>query len=539
MTIALSFRRMAIALFCLLVPVALAAEDSVRIESGLISGVAGTHPEIRVYRGIPFAAPPVGDLRWKAPQPVAPWKGVREAKEFGAACLQKPYPAGSIYQSQLPKMNEDCLYLNVWTGAKSSSDRRPVMVWIYGGGFTRGASSISAYDGENFAGKGVVLVTFNYRLGVFGFFAHPELTSESPRQASGNYAMLDQIAALQWVQKNIAAFGGDPKRVTIFGESAGSEAVSVLMASPLAKSLFVRAIGESGGAFFPMAFLAEAEKIGQSAADALIAKEDAKEGAKEGAKKDAVKTLRAKSGEELLNAMDAEQFSQPMVDGWVLPQDVFTIFAQGKQNDVALIAGFNADEGKSLAPLPPGTTAAMLSARIKRRFGDFADQFLKIYPAGSDEEARASYYAAFRDQVFGWEMRTWARASRNTGHAPAYLYYFTRVPPGMQSQRFGAFHAADIAYVFGNFIWPFPWEEADHKLSATISGYWVNFAASGNPNGNGLPKWPEYDAQSDQYLELGDKVVVHPEVSKSGLDFFNGYYQSLRAPKQGAQGTSK
>lgn len=530
------YRRIVFALCCLLASAALAADDSVRIESGSISGTAGQRPEIRVYRGIPFAAPPVGDLRWKAPQPVAPWKGVREAKEFGSNCLQKPYPAGSVYASQLPKINEDCLYLNVWTAAKTPAERRPVMVWIYGGGFTRGASSISAYDGENLAAKGVVLVTFNYRLGVFGFFAHPELTSESARHASGNYAMLDQIAALQWVQKNIAAFGGDPKRVTIFGESAGSEAVNVLTASPLAKGLFVRAIGESGGAFFSMASLAEAEKTGQSAADALIAKEAANDAAKSDAKKNAVKFLRAKPAEELLNATDAEQFSQPVVDGWVLPQDVFTIFAQGKQNDVALIAGFNADEGRSLAPLPPGTTAEALVARVKRRFGDFADQFFKVYPAGSEEEARNSYYSAFRDQVFGWEMRTWGRAIRKTGHAPAYLYYFTRVPPGIQSQRLGAFHAADIAYVFGNFIWPFPWEDADHKLSDTISGYWVNFAATGNPNGDGLPRWPEYDAQGDQFLELGDKIAVRPAVSKAGLDFFDAYNQSLRTPAKSAPG---
>jgi para-nitrobenzyl esterase len=525
------FRQAAFILFCLLLPVARAADDSIRIESGLISGAVGKNPALRVYRGIPFAAPPVGELRWKPPQPVAAWKGVREAKEFGSACLQKPYPAGSAYQSQLPKMNEDCLYINVWTPAKSPGERRPVMVWIYGGGFTRGASSISAYDGENLAGKGVVLVTFNYRLGFFGLFAHPELTSESARHASGNYAMLDQIAALQWVQKNIEAFGGDPKRVTIFGESAGSEAVNVLVASPLAKGLFIRAIGQSGGGFFPMTPLAEAEKAGKSVADALLAKEDPKPAA--------IKALRAKPAEELLNAVDAEKFSQPMVDGWVLPQDVFTIFAQGKQNDVAMIGGFNADEGKTLAPLPPGTTAEALAARVRIRYGAFADQFFKIYPVGSDDEARASYYAAFRDQVFGWEMRTWARASRKTGHSPAYLYYFTRVPPGPQSPRFGAFHAADLAYVFGNFVWPFPWEETDHKLSEIISSYWVNFATSGNPNGNGLPKWPEYDAQSDQYLELGDKVAVRPEVSKIGLDFFDAYYQALRAPKAAAAGTSK
>lgn len=524
MNLSLNHRRVVPFLFLLLALPALAADDSVRTESGPVSGTAGKNPAVRVYRGIPFAAPPVGDLRWKAPQPVTPWKAVREAKEFGTACLQKAYPEGSIYHSQLPKMSEDCLTLNVWTAAKSDKERRPVMVWIYGGGFTRGASSVSAYDGEKLAEKGVVLVSINYRLGVFGFFAHPELTAESEHHASGNYAMLDQIAALRWVQKNIEAFGGDPKRVTIFGESAGSEAVNVLVASPLARGLFTRAIGESGAAFFPLATLAEAEKAGQAAAEA------------QGAAKDAIKTLRAKSGDDLLKAMDAEKFSQPPVDGWVLPQDVYTIFSQGRQNDVALLAGFNADEGKSLSPLPSFVTAEILLTRIKARYGDASGNFLKIYPMADDQQAHASFYSAFRDQVFGWGMRTWARMGARTGHAPSYLYYFTRVPPGPQAARFGAFHAADIAYVFGNFTWPFPWDDTDRKLSETMMAYWVNFAAKGDPNGEGLPRWPAYSAQADQYLELGDHIAVRPEVNKSGLDFFDGYYKSVREPKPSAGG---
>lgn len=520
MTLRLNHRRVILALFLLLALPVLAADDVVRTDAGPVSGKAGTHPGVRVYRGIPFAAPPIGDLRWKAPRPVAPWKAVREAAEFGPACPQKAYPEGSIYHSQLPKMSEDCLTLNVWTAAKSDRERRPVMVWIYGGGFTRGASSISAYDGDNLAAKGVVLVSFNYRLGVFGFFAHPELTAESEHHASGNYAMLDQIAALQWVQKNIGAFGGDPKRVTIFGESAGSEAVNVLVASPLAKGLFARAIGESGAAFFPLATLAEAEKAGQAAAEA------------QGAAKDAAKILRAKPADDLLKAMDAEKFSQPPVDGWVLPQDVYTIFSQGKQNDVALLAGFNADEGKSLAPLPSLVTAEVLLTRVKARYGGATEGFLKLYPMTDDQQAHASFYSAYRDQVFGWGMRTWARMGTRTGHAPSYLYYFTRVPPGPQAARYGAFHAAEIAYVFGNFTWPFPWEETDRKLSDTIMGYWVNFAAKGDPNGEGLPPWPAYSADGDQYLELGDHIAVKPQVDKAGLDFFDAYYKSVREPKQ-------
>jgi para-nitrobenzyl esterase len=496
-----------------------APTDSVRVQQGLLSGVPGTHPEVRVYRGIPFAAPPVGDLRWKAPQPPASWQGTREAKNFGSACPQTPYGTGSIYQSKLDSMSEDCLTLNIWTAAKSASEHRPVMVWIHGGGFTRGSGSSTAYDGEILSRKGVVLVTINYRLGVFGFLAHPELTAESGHHTSGNYALLDQIAALQWVKKNIAAFGGDPNRVTIFGESAGSWAVNALMASPLAKGLFHRAIGESGASFSPMRTLAESEKAGEKLAAAL------------GATQDTLKALRAKSTDEVLKAGN-EQVVRPVVDGWVLPQDIYTIFAQGKQNDVPLLIGNNADEGTTLAPQGAMIKAAVYSDGVRQRYGNAADQFLKTYPSGTDDEAVASFYAAYRDQVFGWEMRTWARMQTKTGHKPTYLYYFSRRPPGPQSQKLRAFHAADIAYVFGTFVWSFPWEEADHKLSDTISSYWVNFATTGNPNGEGLPKWPAYDTQNDQVLELGDQVATRSAVNKAGLDFFDGYYQSLRSPQQ-------
>src|SRR5689334_10613350 len=247
-----------------------AITDPVRVEQGLLSGTNGSSADIRVYRGVPFAAPPLGDLRWKAPQPAEKWQGVRQAAEFSNACWQTPYPAAAaIYQANLPPLSEDCLYLNIWTTAKSAKDRLPVMVWIHGGGFTRGFAGTRAYDGEALARKGAVIVTINYRLGIFGFFAHPALSAESGHHASGNYALLDQIAALQWVQKNIAAFGGDPARVTIFGESAGSWAVNVLMASPLAKELFQRAIGESGGSFSPMKTLAEAESEGAALAVSL------------------------------------------------------------------------------------------------------------------------------------------------------------------------------------------------------------------------------------------------------------------------------
>ncbi len=488
----------------------------VKVEQGLLSGTAGKHADVRVFRGVPFAAPPVGDLRWKPPQAPASWKETRTAKEFSPVCWQSQYPdVARLYQSELPERSEDCLYLNIWTPAKTANEHLPVMVWIHGGAFTRGSGSSRSYDGEVLARKGAVVVTINYRLGMFGFFAHPELTAESEHHASGNYALLDQMAALQWVKKNISAFGGDPTRVTIFGESAGSWAVNVLMASPLAKGLFQRAIGESGGSFAPMKGLAEAEKNGVALASTM------------GITQDALKTLRGKSAEELLKASD-NQPTRAIVDGYVLPQDVYSIFAQGKQNDVQLLVGNNADEGTALVPQGASIKAEQFVAVARGRFGSLADEFLKIYPAGSDEEAVKSFFAAFRDQQFEWEMRTWARMQTKTGHHPVYLYYFSRVPPGPQSKTLGAFHAADLAYVLGNFAWPFPWEETDKKLSDAMTSYWVNFAASGDPNGNGLTKWPVYNAGEDQLLEFGDQIGVRSGVNKAGLDFFDKYEQSLR-----------
>jgi para-nitrobenzyl esterase len=508
-----------------------AIADPVRVEQGLLAGMNGSSADIRVYRGVPFAAPPVGDLRWKAPQPAAKWQGVRKAAEFSNACWQTPYPAAAaIYQAMLPGLSEDCLYLNIWTPAKSAKDRLPVMVWIHGGGFTRGFGGTSSYNGEALARKGAIIVTINYRLGIFGFFAHPELTSESGHHASGNYALLDQIAALQWVQKNISAFGGDPTRVTIFGESAGSWAVNALMASPLAKGLFQRAIGESGGSFSPMKTLAEAEKEGEKLGK-LLAPDAApreSENSKEPIQQDTLKALRAMKPEELLKAAETDT-ARAIVDGWVLPQDVATIFSQGKQNDVPLIVGYNADEGTTLAPQGTYMTATIFSGGVHKRYGSQADALLKVYPAASDEQAVSSFYSAYRDQAFGWEMRTWARMATNTGHQPAYMYYFSRHAPGPLSTKLRAFHALEIAYVFGTFVWPFPWEDTDKKLSDAMTSYWVNFAASGNPNGASLTKWPAYSAKDDQVLEFGDQIAVHSGVNKTGLDFFDSYYQSARA----------
>lgn len=507
-------------LLCIAAPL-FAFDEPVRVDTGLLSGTEGRDPSIRVFKGIPYAGPPIAERRWEAPMPATAWTGVREAREFPAQCMQPPYPANSIYRSASQPNSEDCLYLNVWTASKKPNERRPVMVWIHGGGLTRGSGSTTAYDGEAFAKKGVVLVTINYRLGVFGFLAHPELTKESDRNASGNYGLLDQIAALEWVKRNINAFGGDPDRVTIFGESAGSWSVNYLMATPLAKGLFHRAIGESGGTFGIMRTLAEAEAIGTKFAS--------------GAGADSIAALRAKPADEVLSAAPAANFS-PNVDGWMLKEDVYTIFASGKQSDVPLLLGSNADEGTSLAPWPATSTAATFVSQARKRFGADADAFLKLYPASTDEEAKSSHYASFRDMSFGWQMRTWARLQTKTGKSKAYLYYFSRRPPGPMSDRLGAYHAAEVPYVFDTLdLLKRPCEDADHKLADQISAYWVNFATTGNPNGKGLVDWPVYTASSDTALELGDSVKTVHGLHREALDFLDGRNAAQRLSGRRAQ----
>jgi para-nitrobenzyl esterase len=489
--------------------------DPVRVEQGLVAGTAGRAADVRVYRGIPFAAAPTGDLRWKPPQPASSWQGVRQATEPGHACPQPPYPTTGLYGASPPPIGEDCLNLNIWTPARSASDLLPVMVWIHGGAFVHGTGAAVGYDGENLARHGVVVVTINYRLGIFGLLALPELAAESPYHSAGNYALLDQIAALRWVQRNIAAFGGDPGRVTIFGESAGSDSVNILMASPLAASLFTRAIGESGGSFGPMRSLTGAEKQGQQFV------------AKVGATQDVLKTLRAKSSDELIQAATDDDIDLN-VDGWVLPSSVYSIFAEGKQNDVPVIVGSNANEGTIFPPPGGSISPADFAANAQKHYGTFSADFLKIYrPGSSDADATASYFAALRDEQIAWDMRIWARIAQKTGHHRAYRYYFSRVPPG-RGERLGAFHGSELAYVFGNFPYRISYQDLDRQLAETIQTYWTNFARSGDPNGAGLAAWPIYDSLKDNVLELGDTISVRFEINSPGLDFFDDFYRSLR-----------
>ena len=489
-----------------------AAPDTVKIDGGELAGTSETG--VRIFKGIPFAAAPVGALRWKAPQPVAAWTGVRKADAFGPLCMQQPYPESSPYYNagvtSAQPMGEDCLYLNVWT-AGSAGEKRPVMFWIHGGAWARGAGSSTTYDGVALAKKGVVVVTTNYRLGVFGFMAHPELTAESPQHASGNYAIQDHVAALKWVQKNIAAFGGDPGRVTIFGESAGSWSVNTVQATPLAKGLFHRAIGESGGQFASTTTLAQAEQNGVALARQVGA--------------DSLKGLREVPAERLL----AAQFRTGInVDGYALPDTVRSLFAQKKYNDVPVLVGSNANEFTTLSnPSQFPKTIEAYRERVERQYGAAVKEYDAVYPAKTDADIAAALLAVGRDTTFTLEMRTWARMVTASGK-PAFLYQFTRVPPG-PNPAWGAYHAAEIQYAFNN-VGSRPWAtDVDRRLADQMSTYWVNFATTGNPNGKGLPTWTPYDLASEPYQELGDTVQPKAHLLKAQLDFLESLQQQRRS----------
>lgn len=476
-----------------------AAQPTVRIESGQVSGVTlGEQEDVHVYKGIPFAAPPVGELRWRPPQPVKPWKGIRDCTKFGPAC---PQPKVFIISNDITQLGEDCLNLNVWAPATRSGKSWPVMVWIHGGGYVLGANYQGWFNGESLARKGVVLVTINYRLGPLGFLAHPLLSRESPQGVSGNYGLLDQIAALEWVKRNIAAFGGDPKCVTIFGESAGAGSVCHLLVSPLAQALFHRAIAESGGARGPTRHLREKwyGKEPMEAVGAYVAKNLGCDRAE-----NALAALRAKSPSEILKAASSakghfgDETSAPIVDGWVLPDEPGILFEDGKAADVPMLVGSNADEA--------GGIVGDLAVRLHYR--EYAGAVLKLFPGKAGQ--RAGTVAIFTSVA-----RADARAmSRHK--SKAHLYQFTRVAPPW---RFlGAFHASEIPYVFGNLDAKLKFEPRDRELSQNMMAYWVQFAKTGDPNAPGLPNWPAYDAATDMHLELGDTVRVGKELDKAACD---------------------
>lgn len=470
--------------------------ETVAVEAGTIEGTVSDDGSVFIFRGIPFAAPPVGDLRWRPPQPIESWTGTRDATTFGTSCIQNlagsrpPWTEEFMVQNEI---GEDCLYLNVWTAAEEIDEARPVLVYIHGGGFNEGSGAIDVYDGANLARKGAVVVTVNYRVGPLGFFAHPALTNESERDASGNYGLLDQVAALEWVRDNIAAFGGDPDRVTVAGQSAGAMSVVLLTASPLAEGLFHRAIIQSGpgalASFGVVSFdgsagaLEDAEAVGERFAAAKGA--------------ESLDALRSLSPEEVMRPVESAgpmRFS-PVVDGWFLPDDVGALYASGDVNDVPTISGMNADEGSAF----PGygeITLEEFAAQAREQYGDRADEFLELYPAVTDAEAGAAQVAASRDRALT-AMRHLAELRAETAETDLFLYYFARAIPWPAYPDFGAFHTGEVPYVFDNLNQlDRPWEEADREVANAASSYWMNFAENGDPNGPALPEWAPYGAGS-------------------------------------------
>lgn len=478
-----------------------------RTKSGIVEGAISDEGRVLSFKGIPYAAPPVGLLRWKPPQPVASWAGVRKATEFGPRCMQTRVYDDMIFHDAGP--SEDCLYLNVWV-PEPHAQALPVMVWIYGGGFMAGATSETRQDGANLTKKGVIVVSMNYRLGIFGFFSLPGLTKESDHAASGNYGLMDQLAALQWVHDNITAFGGDPANVTIFGESAGSSSVSALMASPLAKGLFRRAIGESGALFGsvpPMKTRAETEKTDEEFGKSIDA--------------DSLDALRAKPGGELLEAAakkGAPKFG-PNVDGYFLPESVEAIFSAGKQSHVALLAGWNLDEGSYHAILEKeDPTPENFASRVRALYGPNADAILRLYRATTVAEVKRAAQDLAGDRFTAFTTWKWLEMQLKTGRSTVYRFRFedalplpTNPPPSSDSEP-TAYHSAEIEFVFN--VLPskdLPWRPQDQALSDLMGSYWSNFAKTGDPNAEGLPHWPTYGPTKYELMHLNFDSKAAPD----------------------------
>ncbi|HEV7693889.1 MAG TPA: carboxylesterase family protein [Hyphomonadaceae bacterium] len=494
---------------------------------GRIEGVR--EGDLAIFRGVPFAAPPTGVNRWKPPQPAAGWPEVRPTKAFAPACTQNSTAAaGGV---PLAQSSEDCLYLNVWTPAKTSAEKLPVMVWIYGGGFSAGATSVPLYAGDKLATRGVVVVSVAYRLGPMGFLAHPALSAESKDKVSGNYGLMDQIAGLDWVKENIAGFGGDPSKVTIFGESAGGISVSMLAASPLAKGRFTGAISESGGSFgathspgLPgenVQRLAQAEKAG----DAF--------GAKLGG---TLAAMRAASAADVLAAARGLDVGWPVLDGHVIPDDQHLLYEAGRFNDTPVLIGFNSDEGALFGG--PVTKAAHEDA-VKARYGKFADEILASFPASGGDGTQGSRDLA-TDVMFGWHTLDWAMLQTKKSSKPVYLYYFDNKPPYPAGNRLasakGAPHASELPYVFDHLDQQptMPWRPEDRTISAAMAGYWTNFAKTGDPNGPGLPKWPAFSSAAPEAMIFRGSPQAGALPDPKHFDVLDRYFAWRRSP-EGAQ----
>lgn len=484
--------------------------EQVQLDSGPVTGLQEEvgEEDIWVFKGIPYAAPPVGELRWKPPQPVASWTEPLECTGFGPSC---PQPSqAELFYLNAGETDEDCLYLNVWSPADSPEERLPVMVWIHGGSFETGSGSMAVYSGHNLATRGVVVVTINYRLGPLGFLAHPALSAESPEGVSGNYGLLDEIAALEWVQRNIAGFGGDPANVTVFGESAGAISILDLLVSPLAEGLFSKAIVQSG--------ILLDHGFGVTTAATLEAAENAGVDLMERLGVDPagdVAQMRAMTAEQLLatageladesGLMEQGLSWKPVADGYVLPDLPSRLWSAGAHRALPLLIGSNADEGNTfLAGLTVSTEE--FEAQMRGVFGPYAEEAFALYPVAGPDDIVPMFSRMLTEVGFASTVRFAARAM--SAASPTYVYHFTRVP---LDNPLGAFHGVEIPYVFGNvdlFSGLGKIDQADYDLSAAIMGYWTRFATIGDPNGDGAPTWPQYDAVSDQYLELGDTIQV-------------------------------
>lgn len=498
----------------LFVSVAFGQHRIAHTQRGLIQGIPANDPKISAFLGIPYAAPPVGDLRWREPQIVPAWSGIRKADHFSASCIQhisgERLPWTREFLAQLP-ISEDCLYLNVWTPEIKTREPKAVLLWIHGGGFVEGAASPAMYNGEQLARMGIVVVSINYRLGIMGFFAHPELTEESAHHASGNYGLLDIVAALQWTRKNIRAFGGDPARVTIAGQSAGGTAEELLTASPLAKGLFRAAIIESGATLSDPTGGPLAEREQQGAQFAAFTR------------KSTLKELRTLSAEEL-QALESKAHLRfgPDVDGWFLSESVPAVFEAGKQNDIVTIDGMVADEGSSSKRY--GTlTPEEFQKQIRETYQSLADEFLRLYPSSTQGECSESQKQLERDRRLV-SMYLWGVQRAGTSKTNFYDYYFDHALPWPEHPEFGAFHSAEIPYWTRNLkALNRPYTPKDWEISDTLSSYWVNFVKTGNPNGKGLSAWPALNPAEHVTMELGDRIARQPVVSPEKFKLWMEY----------------
>ena len=487
------------------------------VETGMVEGLADGS-DLAVYRAIPYAAPPVGVLRWKAPQPAQPWEGVRKCDKFGPLPPQPTRPGRTADQ-----MSEDCLYLAIATPATSVAEGLPVMVWIHGGGF-----QTEWYGGDlwtSLARRGVVIVSIEYRTGALGFMAHPELTKESPDGHSGNYGLLDQIYALQWVQRNISNFGGDPSKVTIFGESAGAISCSMLCGSPLAKGLFRAAISHSGGSFAP--WRDQARTLGMDASQKGAEQQGL--AFQKHLKKKNIKQMRKMSAMELCDGNVGFSGFWPCVDGYVICDDQYRLYERGEYNDVPVIVMTNSDEGALFTPA--NMTVEEYQKAVRNVFGDYADEALKVYPGNTNDEAWNSYGDAFRDMGFAWPSYAWVSLQSKTGKSAAYAAYLAQ--PSEQSlskdpRRKGVAHADDILYLnntFANQADKYPHEAA---VTEIIQQYWVNFAKTCNPNGKGLPYWPAFDASKPTTMQFSNGASLISVPNMKQISFVDRFYKAKR-----------